>query len=115
MNQQALREAVAARLREHRQLMWSAPVKPGVPKCQLVPLDLLNEVLALLSNPLGGGELGASQSQMSSERDHSLSRGEAEPSAAEGSRWNGGCGSTDCVNGCDAAPDLCAWSRKNPS
>jgi hypothetical protein len=39
---------LARRLREHRQIMWNGDVKPGVPKCQLVPLDLLNEAIEAL-------------------------------------------------------------------
>ena len=42
-------ERLIGELSEHRKLMWTVDMKPGVPRCHAVPLDLIVEAAAALA------------------------------------------------------------------
>lgn len=42
-------EKLIAELSEHRKLMWTVDMKPGVPRCHAVPLDLIVEAADALA------------------------------------------------------------------
>lgn len=42
-------EKLIGELSEHRKLMWTVDMKPGVPRCHAVPLDLIVEAAAALA------------------------------------------------------------------